>query len=482
MASVFDAEILNQLKCSTCGLYLSVSPVTQISTGFNCGRCASENEQINTIFELVVKNRLFPCQYDVKGCEAVLPFGEPIARHEEKCKYEKRFCPLTNVCDWQGTVMTSYQHCLEQHPDSILEMPTLTVNWKTPIYTRKIIKGKRGELFLLHVQYNEEMGLSVVLAWWRKKYEGVHYYTLVLKSSAEKDAKEIKDRKIYSFTDIQKVVETNWVPNNILKFPQLKEVTVCVQIEPEENEDKCDVCNKNLTMYIFCCRSDHYLCSACGETEKTCKICKTVLQIKSNYDLMKTKPDHTFFCRNGIFGCNFLYTLESLQNHERTCAVYDCLVKNCLFKGVRNSHENHIRSKHTIIQNKENQIILKIGNDNDVIHFLSEMQLAPVQSGRMNPAFNIPTTVVPGFFAIQILENECTNTLELTVNNLLSSFYTGNNIWVSEVTIGENFAVYSCNVHNINNDFTVNCSKSIHISRLLLRQHKDQIQIKIKRR
>lgn len=161
-ASVTELQenILNNLKCAKCDLYLSVPPVVLLEDKSSvCGRCKLTPEEKKFAirdkpYEEVVKILLFPCKYKNKGCDAKIKF-EDMRNHEECCKHAELICPehyTDEKCHWKGVLDSLLEHFHEKHPQLIVQHPYD----KRPELNKStnLLMVFQGLLFLIQLQWD----------------------------------------------------------------------------------------------------------------------------------------------------------------------------------------------------------------------------------------------------------------------------------------------------------------------------------------
>lgn len=120
IAATLKVNIL-QLKCAICKNHLKTAPVFVISNGSSiCEKCKSASNKPsfrNHLYEKVVEDALFPCEYAPRGCTAQLKFNNTV-EHESVCKFQNCKCPVADViffsgrglCSWEGRPIDLPKH------------------------------------------------------------------------------------------------------------------------------------------------------------------------------------------------------------------------------------------------------------------------------------------------------------------------------------------------------------------------------------
>ncbi|CAH1966883.1 unnamed protein product [Acanthoscelides obtectus] len=82
--------VIEKLRCSKCGRYLSVAPVSGPKGKYTCGRCCP-NAESSGPYEEIAKLIKFPCSNE--DCKLRLKWGEALP-HEYACQFRKTTCPF----------------------------------------------------------------------------------------------------------------------------------------------------------------------------------------------------------------------------------------------------------------------------------------------------------------------------------------------------------------------------------------------------
>ncbi|CAG9854822.1 unnamed protein product [Phyllotreta striolata] len=132
MNHMLEEDLLNELKCPLCGVYMA-PPIQQCRNGhdyckecfeliYRCHRCHSmKGETRNHLLEKIYLKVHLPCKYACNGCEVKCK-SKDLDAHEDECKYTLKRCPFTNTtcCSWEGVCFDIRDHCHEQHHFSTL--------------------------------------------------------------------------------------------------------------------------------------------------------------------------------------------------------------------------------------------------------------------------------------------------------------------------------------------------------------------------
>lgn len=460
MSWIPDDTILKQLKCSTCRNYISVGPVAQSSDGYNCGRCSANGNEINTFFEIFVKNSIFPCRYDVNGCSAKMAYGEEVINHEEICEYRPGSCPVVDNCEWSGPTITSFDHCLKKHNECIVESNEFEfkINLRESVNKKSVMKRKNGEVLLLHTLYNEEKGFSVnIQLLILKNKKKVFRYSLILQSSDEKNRMELESREVLPFYCVKPSLE--WIPFHTLSCLDKTEISILIQIERNHSAalpNECDNCDQTLPLYILQCSENHRFCNNCRNIQEKCIFCfNNCLKISSNYSAMETERG-IFGCCHAVYGCSFLGNLARLQEHEEKCSLLVCPL--CMWKGVECKFSDHVLT-HDIFTDSQINITLKDIDDNGNTYFF-------VLSASCNQQYHSHQR---GVVAVKIKVDDTKNIIKLVANYVTSpigaTFCRGD----MEVNVGN--TIYRCSIGQMTDSVTDQSGEIIHFCRWLLKEN-----------
>lgn len=353
MAQEFDDKTLEELTCSSCGLYLSVGPIKTGPSGNTCGRCPLEdNQSENKTFETVFKLYKFPCKYVKYGCTAKQQFGTRVREHEKTCEFKPITCPLNETCPWKGIAVSVFQHCKDAHKENAQE--SIALNLQYSVDKKIITKAVRGKLCLLHLKYNRDStdGLSITVRKFPFK-EGKellnYYYDITLRSPDNTNMMRFK--KFYNGRYIAKCLLTAVDTKNV----QLQLVIPHTASEASVMDDGGKQCG-NIGCYrkpleLLTCDRGHNFCLDCCTPFEKCPKCEggnldSFFRLNSNYANSDQRKNDVFCCCNTRFGCTFTGFLDDVKIHESTCNLYECLVDNCIWS---EDIVKHIQRVHKII-------------------------------------------------------------------------------------------------------------------------------------
>lgn len=471
MAKVLNAETLAELKCFSCGCYLSVGPVTVGSDGNNiCGRCPAESNHVgNKIVEILAMAYEFPCRYDVNGCSVSLPFGTEMIEHETVCEFKfkigQNVCPITDTCQWKGETGNIFQHCVDEHAENVLKSLTFDVNLETSENKKFIIKFGSNRLFLLHLLYSTESdGLSITVRnlTFETHKQLLDTYDLLLESSEGG-----------SMCFLKEFDNGRYITKDALTY--LDETSVMVELnipcsEEDESKSVCDLCDCELSSYyLLQCDSQHCFCTTCSQLNDVCKVCNTYsfLNIKTNYYILMRYKTGVFVCCNAMFGCKFSGIIDNLKIHEETCKVYHCFILNCKWSGdiVEHIEKMHqyftetdvIEVKHDDIDNDDSEI-----SDSTTYFVTTFKRCSFCNCSRYSPKMLV---------VIEVCVVTNGDLVQITAN--YANSHPNFSFCCISVTLGKNFTTYANKINPVLlPDMSINYENSIYVPQELFKKHK----------
>lgn len=470
MVWIPSKKVLSKLICSTCKNYISVGPIKQAPVGYNCGRCLTNGDETNPLFEVLAKECLFPCRYDKSGCTMTLSFGEEVLNHEKICEYRLIPCPVIDTCEWKGPASTSFQHCLEKHEECIRKFPkfTLCVELEQSINKKMLMKKENGDLLLLHILYSAEIGLSTNLKLLIEKNcnTNIYRYTLLIQSSNLKDKTELNNRKIDPCFSPEPSFQ--WIPYNTLSCLDKNSVLLTISIEIDQkniSKFECNSCEETAPLYVLKCAKNHRFCRDCCDIKQKCTICNSFLKISTNYDAINTNGA-ILGCCNAIHGCTFSSTLIDLKEHEKKCVLKKCLVENCNWEGLDNSYTLHLNSRTALHCATTNKVIeikeLAICN---TTYLMWKVGYCP------NGGYSYSSHKhKEALFLIQTVVDNTNKTVKIIANYVDS----GDTKFIGgkfKVTIGTQYITYNSVIGKMISA-KIDRNSEIHICRSLIKQHR----------
>lgn len=230
-----DRKTLNQLKCTTCRNYISVPPVMHTPEGYTCGRCPTGNgNDVTSLYKIFAKKCTFPCRFEQNGCNAKIKFGRRVLNHERVCEYRLTSCPVDNDCRWTGAALKGFEHCVKKHINCVVDD-----DFKFEIYlhesnvnTKQIMRFHDG-YFILHIQFEEEVGLFVSVKLY-VEVEDVYeesYYKLILQSSDRTKTAATQNVEVKPCYCTNSPSE--WIPYTVLTFLDTTKILLTIEIDEE---------------------------------------------------------------------------------------------------------------------------------------------------------------------------------------------------------------------------------------------------------
>lgn len=442
MAEVSTEEAFKELKCCSCGCYLSVDPSTAVPNGYKCGRCFTIDYKKNSGLVLRVGEYNFPCRYDSDGCKAKLPFGEEILEHENACGFRNTGCLLIDTCEWKGKIVNVMEHCVEKHPENVLNSLKVSVNLELPTDKKYIIKMKSGDVLLLHLKYSSDShGLSATILDVSCIYDKqlMNFYDLVLKSSDNKNV-----------CDFKQFENGKCIPKAVLDCVDKKKVSVQIELQlyiPGKEKEVCFLCKKKLLyVYVLKCENYHYFCEECCKADNSCSICSTTLMSIVNCNMKDEYKEWVFNCSNVKYGCKFSGVFFDLKTHEEKCKSYKCcVIENCKWRG---DVINHFQSVHSdkFLHTSTVKFSTLCGNSTYIlkknIPLLGQIMIVLSTTYNSNKSLEVTVnSLIPYqniFFRINLLDTA--NKFENTLNSLLSdgSLNMKNNVCICQDLYNQN--------------------------------------------
>lgn len=340
------------LKCSICSCFLSVPPITVVSSdgkNYKCGRCCDIFTVLNIrnwTYEILAEEVSFPCIH--KGCKELIPWKDTFV-HENLCKHRKILCPSTDTCKVTLNMDNIHQHFERNHKELVHYGKVIC--YPTTDFT--VLLLKKNEIFMVFIlhlppyfyikvftttltqpkisyQYNIQivtsqedlpnftfLGKDVELFNERnhcinclKKICKLKYHKYSNSSNEEVYKDYVKIRKDY-IPESQYQMEINIIANGSKKDPS-NEKTV------RENLI-CPICMELMIAPIYSCQTGHVLCSRCKRSIIKCPFCKRKMDDLRNYALEKIAEQFKLNCAFYKYGCGFIGTAEEIKSHEEVC-------------------------------------------------------------------------------------------------------------------------------------------------------------------
>ncbi|CAG9827650.1 unnamed protein product [Diabrotica balteata] len=310
--------VLENLRCSICGSYLSSKPLMiRAENKQVCGKCykllpAYEKEKcVRQIgLESVAEVLVFPCRYNTQGCPYKFKWCED-KEHEATCPYRSlmslstdssRYCNIDDIYNDSQSSYGSELHC---------ETPQVKATFSYKI------KDKTSEM----------KNLSYTL-----DIKGNCDNTLVIKNTNTEEAEEVElkmDGTVFLgskpellFSDITATPVSSHNIYETLRTYDTREA-VCLQCGKIPNHTDYPIIGQN-----ECLKYKSNLCVHCvKQLEKEAKT----------------------LCKNHKKGCRETLDFDSAHNHETNCQFndYKCILEPCNVNSTLFNLKEHIKNEHS---------------------------------------------------------------------------------------------------------------------------------------
>lgn len=329
MSSKLSKLEASSAKCSFCEGYLSADPIMIVADEPVCGRCVSHvvGGTRAHFYEVIAKDKIFPCKNDLRGCEADLPWGTSVA-HEKYCIFNPIECPATN-CVELLTKMSFKEHIFEKHQDIVMknfqiEIPVLNEN----SFISKCFLWRNG-MFILQIRIFDGSCCYNIFSV-EESDRGVKYDLIF--PNRNSGIGNVIENIIYKYGDnIPRMnkLDLKTYSNNIEK----NKITCIISIHdsrPKENYTlneeiltslECPICLTYMRPPIYMCEVGHSVCSECKNCIKQCPTCRALLKQVRNFGLEHIAEYVSYPCVNKHEGCSFYGELKNLLIHESNCAL-----------------------------------------------------------------------------------------------------------------------------------------------------------------
>lgn len=326
MSLVFlPKDCASSLKCSECGSYLSVGPITITESNWYCGRCDSGFLEAKE-FEIVAKFMVFPCINDVFGCQNSFRWNTA-QHHEETCEFAPISCPLS-PCRHKLSTEDFQKHVAEYHQDHLLNKPILTITKTSPVSVN--IFDTLGTVFIVMTSFLKdnwvfqmyttdkvETKLCVELLQLNNTNPGVNKYLGDYVIECYKYSKKIAGISICKRANFDSMFRNNNPMTLSFKI-----------VDPsEKNNDQmlsdieCPVCFELMRPPIYMCSNRHSICSKCLTQVEVCPLCRVVITKTKNHHLQQISANVIYPCVNENKGCRFRAKLREIRTHEKVCGI-----------------------------------------------------------------------------------------------------------------------------------------------------------------
>ncbi|KAF7285549.1 hypothetical protein GWI33_010545 [Rhynchophorus ferrugineus] len=292
---------IDKLKCSSCGKYLSLGPVSSSVDCFKnfCGRCLPVvGMQRNILYEELAKHVLFPCSISSE-CKTTVKFND--IRHEFTCLHRLIECPM-NKCKSQLTVGSLVEHFRTKHTIKKALNHVFSVDLTLPLTL----------MFNMCWMFEDEEVVYFLQVFANKYRFGVNVFNMSPSQEIQRKrfafTMKIGDRRI-NFPQTQVVKQfpwnkfkknqqngiVNWQPSvlktlEICGVPQTRQMRFSLKIYSLNDSKsfsnimhddcpsivsgylKCSACHRSHSSYMMC-NQGHIICLACTKSDLLCEIC-----------------------------------------------------------------------------------------------------------------------------------------------------------------------------------------------------------------
>ncbi|XP_022919586.2 uncharacterized protein [Onthophagus taurus] len=396
---MLDLEVLENLRCSTCHNFLCVLPIYSYGGEQNiCGRCPIKEEfapQRAILYETVIKNLEFPCQFEMRGCpEKIIP--EAMEAHELICSFRPIYCPQIEKCEFQGAVEEISTHFEDEHPDGIFKNVEIDV---VNSYERNYIFWEGNDTFVIALKCITDVDekLFVQVKYLNNEKSAGNFNFNLQFTNKHKDFFNITGKVVYSekkSIEAQKDYETILIKDLLTNlnhpaiiFSNIKMIRsrpsvqrVVSQIESNLLlAIECPVCFCHMTPPILQCTRGHSFCKPCHAKLEICPICRQSMSDTQNFLLENLTLKIDYPCKFQQFNCQFYGSVDKIHHHEKICSYQptSCILNDCdwnntfphLLEHLKTSHHDEFLDVTTItyfvdLQTEEpyNYVISKFGN------------------------------------------------------------------------------------------------------------------------
>ncbi|GLV33963.1 sina homologue [Carabus blaptoides fortunei] len=295
-----DTKVLENLKCSVCECYLSVSPIMQKANGDSvCGRCViADNIDHSTLrmkaYELLASTHMFPCRYNKDGCRTKLHW-EDVRVHEEDCSYRPYECFMLPPagCTWTGCRNQLIQHFTKDHANNFIKMSQETEIDVSEDFETNMLTTVFNLLFLVQIKYSK--GANKM--WHSVRYVGNAKCSMLFKYSLTVISEEEDLVKKRDVEPANTLYPSNDKSHEIC-FEECLKVAIKVKIDKKfipkiGTRMQCTLCKKCLSLSYTCqtkdgcycteCAPDNYVIIYTGSSTVSCEDC----HVKESLDGMK---------------------------------------------------------------------------------------------------------------------------------------------------------------------------------------------------
>lgn len=372
------SETLNKLKCSLCGGYLNTTPTMVKSNQCQiCGKCFKilpAEEKTNCVrqvgYEAVAEMLLFPCRYNLQGCQSEFPLNEA-DNHELECPF--RFSDLD--CSNGEHLEEIHVKCktLQSHKSS-----TYDVNGEASPYEEQYLSCTSSPVPIVTAVDSLEY-VSVICNYTPKENKitqtpTILKYNIIVSGNRNKDTSLTITNSKVSYNQRNPIINNpiTLIIEGALSLTTYQNIyckmDVCPIQEPiydtirdsssSLNLPKCIKCSKSVKSEIYSCNFQHNTCKHCMEN-RTCVLCTSPINCVPRY-----------YCPNFSKGCHVYLLYSELYLHSQDCEFgeFECPLKEQCSEISETLFvlKEHIKNKHLSSIILSNLIVKQASNEDEL--------------------------------------------------------------------------------------------------------------------
>ncbi|XP_030745096.1 uncharacterized protein LOC115874143 isoform X2 [Sitophilus oryzae] len=220
-----NENIFDKIKrCRECKKFLSVKPIKVYPNGLiKCGRCSKDNNNgvESKLYEMVLKNTLFPCVNSYEGCEESHTIDKMLD-HENICLEGQYDCFL--CCNFKGPAYLLDIHCKEYHKLEYLENLEFVLDVNSCTSTICYFHSRFRKLFFIKGSYDaENTELQIDLIYVGKLFKGEVKYQVKIYSVNN----ELKYESPKNYCSVMELILGDTVKINIQDLNLSQSMVVC---------------------------------------------------------------------------------------------------------------------------------------------------------------------------------------------------------------------------------------------------------------
>lgn len=327
----------NAVKCSICRSYLSVGPIW-IRRNYRpvCGRCtvsSDESKHEAIFYEKVAKYMIFPCRYDVHGCDVQLAWGSVLS-HEQSCQLMPIKCAAFR-CDDELRLEAMEEHFLNRHPDLIMnknefQLPSNIFEKNSHFNKLFIWQNKK---YLVQISFYQGACYCRISSF--EELNGEIFYDLSvhdLERTGEIHIRGIKMTHYHNKNhDYDQMKRLDYgALSELLSKDLICQFNILGNKASETNhliekllpDLECPVCFQYMRPPIYMCEAGHSICNMCRNKVSKCPSCRKDFKELRNFTLEKVFEHVPYSCIFNQNGCNFRGSTEELVFHEPCCSYF----------------------------------------------------------------------------------------------------------------------------------------------------------------